>query len=232
MSDDRLGPQHAASALVRLGRAGMRRLEAQTEALPPLERYLREWQSARLAKTYADFLSSAEYGPATEFFLTDIYAPKDFSRRDADLMALYEFFSRILPASALRVLKNAVELNTLTHLLENNMAEDLQTLGVTDSFTTEQYEAAYRLGDYAARVLQIDLIIAIGRDLVRIGRLPFIGPTVRAARGPATRLGWGELHDFLERGYLAWRAMKDPAPFLQAIETREKAILNRIFRKS
>ena len=231
MADDKIHPQHAARALGRLGRAGMRRLDSTPEDLPPLERFLREWQSRRLAHTHADLLASQEYGPATRFFLTDIYAPKDFSRRDADLLALYEFLSRILPAAALRVLKNTVELNTLTHDLETQMVEDLRTLGVTDSFTTEQYEAAYRQGDYEARVRQIALIVEIGRDLGHISRLPFIGPTLHAAGIPARQLGWGELQDFLERGYYAWRTLRRPEPFLHAIEARETTILNRIFKR-
>lgn len=232
MADDKIQPQHAARALGRLGRAGMSRRDSTPEELPPLERFLREWQSKRLAHTHADLLASPEFGPAARFFLTDIYAPKDFSRRDADLLALYEFLSRILPAAALRVLKNTVELNDLTHDLENEMVEALQALGVTDSFTTEQYEEAYRQGDYAARLRQIALIVEIGRDLGRISRLPFIGPTLHAAGIPARRLGWGELQDFLERGYYAWRTMRRPEPFLHAIEARETAILNRIFQRS
>ena len=231
MADDKIQPHHAARALGRLGRAGMRRLQLAPEELPPLERCLREWQSKRLAHTHADLLASPEFGPAARFFLTDIYAPKDFSRRDADLLALYEFLSRILPAAALRVLKNTVELNDLTHALEEEMVENLRALGVTDSFTDEQYEEAYRQGDYDERVRQIALIVEIGRDLGRVSRLPFIGPTLHAAGVPARRLGWGELQDFLERGYYAWRTMRRPDPFLHAIEARETAILNRIFQR-
>ncbi len=232
MADDKIQPHHAARALGRLGRAGMRRLDSTPEELPPLERFLREWQSKRLAHTHADLLASPEFGPAARFFLTDIYAPKDFSRRDADLLALYEFLNRILPAAALRVLKNTVELNDLTHTLEGEMVEHLHALGVTDRFTDEQYEEAYRQGDYDQRVRQIALIVEIGRDLGRISRLPFIGPTLHAAGVPARRLGWGQLQDFLERGYYAWRTMRRPDPFLHAIEARETAILNRIFRRS
>lgn len=231
MSDERIEAQHAARALINLGRGSMRRRAVTPGDLSPLQRSLREWQSRRLAETHADLLASPEYGPAAQFFLSDIYGAKDFSRRDADLTALYEFLSRILPAPALRVLKNAVELNDLTHQLDDALLDDLEAMGVTDRITTEQYEVAYRQGDYDARVRQIDMIVEIGRDLARLSRLPFIGPTVRAAGVPARRLGWGELHDFLERGYNAWKNMRKPEPFLNAIETREKAILNRIFGK-
>lgn len=229
MADETPKPQDAARALWSLGRGGMRRQEASSDLLSPLERFLREWQSARLANTYADFVASPEYGPATNFFLTDIYGPEDFSQRDADLTQLYDFFRRFMPPATLRVLKNTVELNDITHDLDDAMLVALYALDCTISFTKEQYETAYREGNYNARVRQIELIVEIGRDLARIGGLPFIGPTVRAARAPAERLGWGDLHSFLERGYQAWRAMPDPEVFLQAIWDRETAILNRIF---
>ena len=46
---------------------------------------LRIWQSERLKKTHADILHSPLYGPACRFFLNDIYAAEDFSRRDNDI---------------------------------------------------------------------------------------------------------------------------------------------------
>lgn len=225
-----LKPQHAARALFSLGRGRMRRDEAGGRELPPLEVFLRQWQVERLSRTHADLLNSPEYGPATRYFLNDIYAPKDFSRRDADLLALYDFFRRFVPPPALRVLEHTVELNDLTTALEHQLIDNMrQHLGVTDHFTVEQYFTAYRMADYAERLKQIDLIVAVGQELTKLARLPFVGFTLHAAHGPAHSLGWGELQDFLERGYDAWRTMKDPEYFLHKIETREKRALNRIF---
>ena len=51
---------------------------------------LREWQAARLARTHADLLASPRFGQAAEFFLSDLYGPKDFSSRDEEV-------ERILP---------------------------------------------------------------------------------------------------------------------------------------
>lgn len=230
MSDDtKFGVGDAARALGGLGRGGMRRRDATVEELPPIERFLRTYQSRRLARTHADLLASAEYGMAARFFLSDIYAPKDFSRRDADLLAMHDFLRRILPAQAIRVLTITVALNDLTHALENEVVTHLAAMGVQEEFTAEEYAAAYRQGKYEQRIQQIDLIVRVGRDLSRLTRVPLIGTTLRAARGPAHRLGWGELQEFLERGFAAWKVMKDPEPFLRAIETRETAINDYLF---
>ncbi len=43
---------------------------------------LRRWQSARLARTYADLLQNARYRPAAEFFLDELYGNGDLGQRD------------------------------------------------------------------------------------------------------------------------------------------------------
>ena len=46
---------------------------------------LRQWQAARLARTYTDLLASERFGKAAQFFLSDLYGPKDFSSRDEEV---------------------------------------------------------------------------------------------------------------------------------------------------
>jgi hypothetical protein len=48
-------------------------------------------------------------------------------------------------------------------------------------------------------------------------------------RGPANRAGWNEVYDFLERGYKAFKQMRDVKKFARIIEEREKRILDAIF---
>jgi len=38
---------------------------------------LRRWQAARLAATHKDLVEHPEYGPAMQFFLSDLYGIKD-----------------------------------------------------------------------------------------------------------------------------------------------------------
>ena len=199
--------------------------------LSPLMAYLSAWQSLRLSRTHADLLNDPEFSQACGFFLSDIYAPRDFSQRDHDGHRIYDFMNRFLPEATLLPLSMALEINTLTQQLDLALAEKLRNeLAVADRFDQYQYEEAYRLCDnYDVRVRQIELILELGVHLDRVRRLPFITSTLRLARGPAQRLGWYDMQAFLERGFAALKSLRRVEVFLQRIEQREKAILDRIY---
>ena len=199
--------------------------------LSPLMAYLGAWQSLRLSRTHADLLNDPEFSQACRFFLSDIYAPRDFSQRDHDGHRIYDFMNRFLPEATLLPLAMALEVNTLTQQLDLALAGVMRDeLAVADRFDTRQYEDAYRRCDnYALRVRQIDLILELGTHLDRVRRLPLISPTLRVAKRPAQRLGWHDMQEFLERGFAALKSLKRVDVFLQRIEVREKAILNRIY---
>ena len=222
-------PADAARVLFRLTRGELRKPQVERVELPPLERALRAWQADRLMRTHADFLDSPTFGAAARFFLSDVYADRDFSRRDAELETLYQFLQPLLPQEALESMTNSVALNRLTLQLDAEMMARLQGMGVTEAFTAEQYAAAYRQGRYEDRVTQIDLVVTLMRQVADLHHYPFVGAALHTTRGPAKRMGWQELHDFLERGYDAWRGVRDPEPFLHAIQTRERALNDRLF---
>ncbi|MCZ7575179.1 MAG: hypothetical protein M5U01_42055 [Ardenticatenaceae bacterium] len=209
----------------------MKPRRVESAPLDPQLELLRSWQSERLARTYADFLTSPRYGPACRFFLRDIYAPRDLTQRNTDMERLHEFLARFLPPGALETLTDTIELHTLTEELDRALLTVLvEDLGVTDSITVALYAEAYRICDnYDERKNQIDLIIEVGQSVDRLVRLPFIGTTFRLFRGPAHSAGWGELHDFLERGYNAFKRMKGAERFLRTIQERETRILDQIF---
>jgi len=192
---------------------------------------LRAWQSVRLAQTYADLLESHRYGPACRFFLNELYAPRDFSQRDQDIEYLYAIMSSFLPEFLIKVVRKAIEMNDLTNELDWALSRVLvQNLGVTDQITPELYAEAYRICDnYAERAHQIHLIGEVGRMVDRGTRIPLIGVTLHLARHPARRAGWGELHDFLEKGYTAFKHMGRADAFLKTVQERETGILERIF---
>lgn len=59
----------------------------------------KRWQSARLARTCADLAAQPRYAPAVDFFLNDLYAAKDFSQRDAEMIRIYPTLRKLLPES-------------------------------------------------------------------------------------------------------------------------------------
>jgi hypothetical protein len=192
-----------------------------TELDPPLA-LLRKWQSERLAHTYADLLADKRYRPACLFFLSDIYAPRDFSQRDHDVERIHAFLSRVVPAPMLQLLTDVVELNSLTQALDRKLVDVLvNKLNVTGAITPELYAEGYRICDnYAERVRQIDLITRVVAQVGEGARLRGVGTAMKLVGGPARRAGWAELYGFLERGYDAFRQMRDVRLLCQLVEQR------------
>lgn len=192
---------------------------------------LRSFQAQRLATTHADLLASPRYSPATHFFLQDVYAPRDFSQRDADLLRFYQGISKVLPEKAVSILADVVALSNLTNDLDDQLCRALiDEVGVTDSISPQQYAAGYRVCDnYDDRLHQIRMIDRIGLGIDRLVRIPFVGVTLRLAHAPAMMTGWADLQLFLERGFSAFKHMKGAAEFLETVDRRETTILDRIF---
>ncbi len=205
---------------------------ASGQQLPPSLALLRTWQTHRLTHTHADLLADRRYGPACRFFLSDIYAARDFSQRDQDIEHLHAVMSRFLPDFLLSLVRKTIEMNSLTNELDQALLHALvEDLGVKDAIPPEQYAEAYRIcNNYAARVRQIDLVVEVGRQVELGTRLPLVGATLRLARHPARHAGWNELQDFLERGYHAFKQMGGGArTFLETIQRREMRILDNIY---
>lgn len=202
--------------------------------LAPEYALLRAWQSERLARTYADLLADAQYRPACLFFLSDIYAPRDFSQRDHDLERIHALTPGVAPQQVRQLLANLVELNRLSNQLDEQLVRALvDQLGVTDAITPEQYAEAYRVCDnYPDRVRQIDLIAHAVTQVGTWAHLPMIGVALRLMSGPVRQMGWVEMQDFLERGYAAFRQMRDVSRFVSIVETREKRILDQIYARA
>jgi hypothetical protein len=199
--------------------------------LDPQLALLRVWQSGRLSRTYADLLADKHYGPACRFFLGDIYAPRDFSQRDHDIERIYAYLSRVVPAQMLQLLTDTIELNELTNQLDRALLRALiDKLGVTDTITPQLYAQSYRVCDnYADRKYQIDLTTRLLKEVAEGARLAVVGLAMKVVHGPAERAGWGELYDFLDRAYAAFKQVRDAKPFVRTIQQREMHILDQIF---
>ena len=193
--------------------------------------WLRRWQAARLARTYADLLGDEATRPAAEFFLSDLYGLKDTRGRDEGLERVLPVMARVLPDAALHGVGLAVELDALSEELDAQLLDVLvQKLGVRGELTEEAYAEGYRRCDnYERRKHQIELIVEVGGDLAQLVRKSMVYAMLRSMRAPAKAAGCGELQDFLERGFRAFKQMKDSQRFLDTIGSRETRILDRIY---
>jgi len=188
---------------------------------------LQRWQAGRLERTYADLHERERYRPGVEFFLEELYTDKDYLPRDTQLERASPILKRMLPAQAQESMRMAVQLEVLSQELDGEMT---RALGAGTTIDEQSYAEAYRtVGRRDDRERQIGFILEAGRDLERLVKLPMIYTLIRMAHGPAHLAGFGALHDFLEDGFRAFRAMGGAEEFLQAVEDRETRIMERIF---
>ena len=195
-------------------------------ATPPARlRELKAWQAERLARTYADVAAQPRYSAATSFFLDDLYGPKDFSERDEEMLRILPTMARILPASAVETAALAIELEAVSEDLDQRLAAALPRGDIDGN----GYARAYRESSTPQeRQHQIELIDGVGRRLDALVARPFVGSTLKLMRQPARMAGLGDLQDFLERGYEAFRRMKGADDFLALLRQREEEILRRV----
>jgi hypothetical protein len=201
--------------------------------LSPEQHRLSHWQTQRLLATYPDLAGNPRYGLAVEFFLEDLYGPKDFSKRDYGAARLTTIMAKVLPAHSIHTAALAMELNALSHELDHHLLRVLiEELDMQDHITAEAYAEAYRRCDnYNKRKRQIELIRQIGDDIeITVARHSrSIITALRLTRMPSHLVGLGELHDFLERGFIAFRQMEGADVFLNTIVARETQLLDRIY---
>lgn len=186
---------------------------------------LRRFQSERMARTHADLLADVHTNAAARFFLDDLYGVNDFSRRDADIERIIPMMERLMPVSALQTIAEAIELDALSEILDRSMATRLGT-----AFAERDYIAAYRtVGQPREREKQITHIRSVGQSLCELVRVPLIGGTLAMMRGPAKLAGLGHLHDFLDRGFRAFKQMRRPQDFVATIVRRESTIMQQLY---
>ncbi|MEH6461479.1 hypothetical protein V7714_16410 [Chitinimonas sp. JJ19] len=189
---------------------------------------LARWQADRLAVTYADLRGSERYAQATAFFLSDLYGPRDFSKRDQDGERIVGKMRALLPARAMAAIQSALHLNRLSHELDAAMAVQLFDEMGLSTIDAASYAEAYRRCGLDARREQIDLVDKLGHELDAVVQKPLVQLALKLAHGPAHMAGLGELQDFLERGVAAFLHMKGADEFLATICERETRILERI----
>lgn len=185
-------------------------------------RQLQEWQCQRLLCSHQDLYQNPEFTPAMQFFVDELYGPKDFSQRDQDLARIIPKMGKLLPNKALESLAVAVQLNALSFELDFALSREL---GERD-LNADNYAQAYRDSNNAqARQQQIDAIQQLGNDLADVIHIRGIGTLLSISRRPAKLAGVLSLHEFIENGYKAFKHITHIDNFLQPVISRERAIM-------
>lgn len=202
-------------------------------------RRLQRWQCERLTRSHADLAAQPRYAPGVAFFIDDLYAPRDFSARDADVEQALPYMARLLPEKVLATAADAMALQVLTRELDAAMVVALfpesrsgsdQDRPVTDQpIDVPRYAEAYRLCNaFAERREQIALLQKLAQRLEGYVHSRMLYATLRMAHGPAKLIGLGDLQAFLERGFSAFRHMRGSKHFVSTIVDRETRYLEAI----
>ena len=191
---------------------------------------LTSWQHDYLLPFFGDLFAFEGYEEAIEFVVSDL-SGTSIASRDRDIERAAPIFIRLLPTKALRTLAIGAEMNA--RVLDINLAicRRLADNGTfPDSISEELYLPALRAVSTLDECLEIINILGqLGENLDRLVRVPLIGATLRAMRGPAHAMGYGALHGFLESGFTTFRAIPDVPVFLDLVLGRATEVFENSF---
>ncbi len=187
---------------------------------------VKAWQQERLKRTYPDLSVDVRYGPATAFFMDELYGIKDSALRDRDLIRMYPTIERMLPKFAYDAVSKALELDVISEEFDQILAKKIGHVVITN----ENYAEAFRqAGTKKDRLRQVELMRAVGAELDVVVKKPMIYSTLRLLRTPARLAGLSNMQQFLEAGFTAFKHMNGAEYFLDTIAEREIALIERLY---
>lgn len=187
---------------------------------------VQQWQCKRLLASHDDLWQQKRFKPAMQFFIDELYGPKDFSQRDEDIARVVPKMANILPEKALMSVESALHLNALSYQLDIDVTDHLGDA----QLNRESYAIAYKACDnQEERTLQISYIQTLGEDLADVIDIRGISALLMLSRKPAQMAGLLSLHEFLEAGYKAFKKLGNVNEFIVPIVTREKQIMQQLF---
>jgi hypothetical protein len=190
---------------------------------------LAQWQSERLKHTHRDLYEAPQYRQGLSFLFTELYADNDFSERDRDLERIFPKMIKLLPASVLETVSLLVELNMLTQMLDQELADMLfNQLGHAHINEASYCEAYRQCNHQQKRGYQIQLTSELGKKLDKYARSQVILFSLKLSRGAAEKAGLGALHRFLREGFAAFHSMQEIDFLMTKIACRESDYLRRI----
>lgn len=210
-------------------------LRVQTAASPALLEAVKQiklFQAQRFRATYADLLASDNYGPATQFFLDELYSDKDFVQRDTQFAKIAGALQTLFPKQVVHTAVTLAQLHRLTEELDHQMGMAI-LVGPRDDAVVAYVNAWNVVGRCNDRELQLRTVLSVGQELERLTRTPGLRLMLKMMRRPAHAAGLGALQAFLEAGFDTFAAMSGKkqlvTSFLSIIEARESALIQALF---
>ncbi len=195
---------------------------------------LRQLRVSRMRDSYADFAQQQRYQKAVKFVLEDLFGPNDLSYRDKQLQKAKSAMLKILPNDMLATVAKAVQFTVMSIRLDMAIAKQLQLHQVSpNDLNNHHYQQALQLAtDYQECLQHTEQVAAIGYEIEIVIRKPFVSTALKMCRKPAQLMGLGELQNYLERGFEAFKTMRGSDFFLNSFVEREKQCLDALFENN
>jgi hypothetical protein len=202
------------------------REQARASGLLPQVLALQAWQCKRLLLSHNDLMVQKRFQAAMQFFVDELYGPKDFSQRDQDVAKVVPKMAKLLPDKALHSLESALHLNDLSMQLDIQLSQQLDGKDID----RDTYFAAYRAcNNQALRQQQIGFIQVLGEDLAEVVHIKGISTLLFLSRKPAKIAGVSSLHEFIEDGFKAFKKIGRVEDFLGPVIERERLLMLAMF---
>ncbi len=190
---------------------------------------VRKIQVDRLRQTYDDYFKNPEYTKISKYFFEQIYGAGDKASRDAAFNKIYEKLSAAVNPKRITRVTQLKQLNELTDELDLRVGREFMKARKRHAMTLEDFEACYRaLNNKEEREIQLQLLMETTRFFHRLAHVPLLGFVIKPTQFAARALGVEYIMEFFMEGYRSFRSVKNAEPFMQAIEDRERAYLNRL----
>lgn len=215
----------------------LQQVQSKQPALGAMVHAVKRAQCARFQRSYRDVLAHSDWADPARFFLQELYADRDFSKRDAEFGRIAPTIERLFPQSVVQLATTLGQLHGLSEQLDHRMAVALLAIppaAQSDAEVRAHYPLAWRtVGQHAARAEQLALVEHLGAELIKITRVKGLRILLRMMRGPAHAAGLEHLQKFLEQGFDTFttlqRSKAGATAFLSTVAERENQWLDRLF---
>ncbi len=202
-----------------------------SEEFMKIKRTLQSFQQKRLNDTYKDLKENPEYTKIGDFFFNKLYAPEDFSFRDASIKKLQRVLKGVVYGGMLSAVAKVAELHELSDALDDLMVEKMIENNVGPGFDMPTYQEIYRqLNNYDRRIYQIKLVGRVNLAFHSLSKKWIVAVSLKTVRTAAHLLGMSKIIDFVHEGYVGFRAIDNIQFFIDTVEERELAWHEEIWR--
>ncbi len=190
---------------------------------------LQGYQGERLTRSHAGLLAVPANQAAIGFLLDEVYGGNDLLPVARDIRRAVNKAASLLPDRVMATSASVLEAAILTQELDEALTDTLNDRldgTLDDALYIEGFRALGRADD---RQRQLDLISEVGHHVDRYVRGRMLQATFRMVRRPVHAAGFGNLYDFLDRGFTAMRGLDSAGRLLAELTRTEAAIMARLY---